>query len=223
MKTIGLPKGQMSESLLVAVVLALSGGFMDAYTYMCRGEVFANAQTGNMILFGISLAEGKLSTALSYLLPVMMFAAGIIIADVIRRKSSIFSGIHWRQLCVLIETVILFSAAFVSLELNFLANGMVSFACGIQVESFRRVRNNSMATTMCIGNLRSAMHYLCDFGFDSDRESGKRALLYGGLIAVFVCGAVLGHVCVKLYAEYAIIASSIMLLIVFLFMFKKEC
>ena len=211
----------MSESLLVAAFLALSGGYMDAYTYMCRGEVFANAQTGNMILFGISLADGRLAAALSYLLPVLMFAAGIIIADIIRRKSC--AAMHWRQICVLVEIVILFAAAFVPQELNFLANGMVSFACGIQVESFRRVRNNSMATTMCIGNLRSAMHYLCDFGLDSERESGKKALLYGAVIVIFVCGAVLGHIGVRHYAEYAIIASSIMLLIVFLFMFKKEC
>ena len=45
---------QRSESFLVGALLAVSGGFLDAYTYLCRGGVFANAQTGNMISFWMS-------------------------------------------------------------------------------------------------------------------------------------------------------------------------
>lgn len=48
---------QMSESIELGIVLALAGGFMDAYSYMCRDGVFANAQTGNMLLLGINLSE----------------------------------------------------------------------------------------------------------------------------------------------------------------------
>ena len=36
-------RGQMSEALLTAAFLSLSGGLQDAYTYIARGEVFANA------------------------------------------------------------------------------------------------------------------------------------------------------------------------------------
>ena len=32
---------QMSESIKLGVILAIAGGFMDAYSYMCRGKVFA--------------------------------------------------------------------------------------------------------------------------------------------------------------------------------------
>ena len=42
--------GQMSESFLTAVFLSLSGGQQDAYTNLFRGKVFANAQTGNIVL-----------------------------------------------------------------------------------------------------------------------------------------------------------------------------
>ena len=45
---------QPSESFLVAALLAISGGFLDAYTYVCRGGVFANAQTGNLVLLAVS-------------------------------------------------------------------------------------------------------------------------------------------------------------------------
>ena len=36
------PRGQMSESLLMSAFVILSGGLQDAYTYLCRGGVFAN-------------------------------------------------------------------------------------------------------------------------------------------------------------------------------------
>ncbi len=38
-------------------VLSVLGGFLDMYTYLCRGKVFINAITGNMVLFGLNLAN----------------------------------------------------------------------------------------------------------------------------------------------------------------------
>ena len=47
-------KKQTSETIELGIFLALAGGFMDAYSYICRGGVFANAQTGNILLFRAS-------------------------------------------------------------------------------------------------------------------------------------------------------------------------
>ena len=58
-------KFQISESIRLGAILALSGGFMDAYSYMERGEVFANAQTGNMLLF-FCISPGKQSVTLFF-------------------------------------------------------------------------------------------------------------------------------------------------------------
>ena len=41
---------QPSESLAVGFLLALTGGLLDAYSYLNRGEVFATAETGNLVL-----------------------------------------------------------------------------------------------------------------------------------------------------------------------------
>ncbi len=67
-------RGQMSEALLVGALLALAGGFMDAYTYVARGHVFANAQTGNLVLLGIHIADGEWRIAVSYLIPILTFS-----------------------------------------------------------------------------------------------------------------------------------------------------
>lgn len=68
MKQLTKKKVQMSESAVVNLILALSGGCMDAYSYLYRGEVFANAQTGNMLLFGVNAAGGDFGRSYEILL-----------------------------------------------------------------------------------------------------------------------------------------------------------
>ena len=64
-------RGQMSEALLTASFIILSGGLQDAYTYLCRGKVFANAQTGNIVLFSAYLFDGEWGHCVRYLIPVI--------------------------------------------------------------------------------------------------------------------------------------------------------
>lgn len=208
---------QMSESIRLGALLAVSGGFMDAYSYIQRDHVFANAQTGNILLFGVNLSEGNYSGAMHYFLPVLAFIAGIASAEFVRMRERNF--LHWRQVSVITEAVILAAVAFFPLSLNLPANALISFACGIQVESFRKIRGNSAATTMCIGNMRSGTQHLCQFFRDRDREHLYSAALYYGIILCFVFGAVIGNLAIDFWHEKAILCSSALLLVVFACMF----
>lgn len=79
-------KGQMSDSFRAAVFIILSGGFQDAYTYTCRGEVFANAQTGNIVLLSTAFFRSEWGTVLKYLVPVVSFLIGTAAAEFIHIK-----------------------------------------------------------------------------------------------------------------------------------------
>ena len=54
----------MSEAFLTAAFLSVSGGLQDAYTYLARGNVFANAQTGNIVLLSQHIADGDLASTI---------------------------------------------------------------------------------------------------------------------------------------------------------------
>ena len=82
----------MSESMLTASFIIVSGGLQDAYTYLCRGGVFANAQTGNIVLFSAYLFEGAWDHCLRYLIPVLSFMAGIS-----RRNASTAVSSTWKR------------------------------------------------------------------------------------------------------------------------------
>ena len=71
---------QMSDSIITAFFIILSGGFQDAYTYCIRGGVFANAQTGNIVLMSTDLFDGNFNECVRYLIPVLSFMFGIFAA-----------------------------------------------------------------------------------------------------------------------------------------------
>ena len=71
---------QMSSSLPVMILLNLSGGTQDACSYFLRDHVFANAQTGNIVLMGCHLISKNLKDSIRYFLPVAFFALGVLMA-----------------------------------------------------------------------------------------------------------------------------------------------
>ena len=102
-----VPPEKPSQSILVGCLLAASGGLQDAYTYNVRDQVFANAQTGNMVLVGQSLALGQWNVAVEHLIPVLAFAGGVFAAEVVHNRFHSRSlAFHWRQAVVLLEAVI---------------------------------------------------------------------------------------------------------------------
>lgn len=210
---------QMSESMELGVVLSIAGGFMDAYSYICRGHVFANAQTGNLLLLGVNLADGNWGVASHYLLPVLAFTLGIAAAWAVRRRKTGFSMVHWRQISVLAEIAVLIVVCFLPQSMNLLANSLTSLACGVQAESFVKIRGSAAATTMCIGNLRSGTQDVCEYFNTGDKNLLRRGLMYYGVIVCFVLGAIIGNYFVRLYAERAILGCAAALFIAFLMMF----
>ena len=218
-----VPPEQPSESILVGCLLAASGGLQDAYTYNVRDQVFANAQTGNMVLVGQSLALGQWAVAAEHLIPVVAFATGVFAAEAVRNRFHSHSlAFHWRQAVVLLEAVILLLVAFLPSQLNLLANVLVSFVCAMQVESFRKIEGNAYATTMCIGNLRSGMDSLCAFFRTRNREPLRKAGHYFAIILFFALGAGLGGWGITQFGMGTIWLSCALLVVGFLLMFLKE-
>ncbi len=208
---------QISESIELGAILALAGGFMDVYSYVGRDGVFANAQTGNILLVGVNLSEGNWAMAGRYFFPVVSFALGIMLADLVHERFG--SLIHWRQVTVFFEALILLFVSFLGADVNLLANCLTSFACGMQVESFRKIHGHGIATTMCIGNLRNALQNVDDYIITHKRGFLENGLLYFGVIFTFVFGAVLGNWCIDRLGLHAIAVASLLLFCAFAVMF----
>ena len=214
--------GQMSESFLTAVFLSLSGGLQDAYTYLFRGKVFANAQTGNIVLLSANLMDGNWERVLHYLVPLCAFALGVLTAEKMRERFREMRTLHWRQLVVLGEGLLLFLVGFLPQEQNLLANAIVSFACAMQVQAFRKVDGYAFASTMCIGDLRSGVEALCIWRKTHEPQARDRMLRYFGIILLFAIGAGIGSRSAALLGGRAIWICCGFLLVSFALMFIRE-
>lgn len=213
--------GQMSESMLNVAFLSLSGGLQDAYTYISRDGVFANAQTGNIVLLSSYIFDGDFAEASRYLIPLCAFAAGVAADEVIKHFHKAESSLHWRQSVLLTEIILLFAVGFIPNFANPLANAVVSFCCAMQVQAFRTVNGYSFASTMCIGNLRSGMDSLCAYCRSRDRDKLNKALHYFGVILLFAFGAGAGSRLVAFFGIKAIWACCVLLAVSFSLMFIK--
>ena len=216
-------KIQASESLPVVILITLSGGLQDAYTYITRSGVFANAQTGNIVLMSGALFSGEWGRAVSYLVPVLSFSAGILLSARLRARFGRRGGrMHWRQLVILLEILLLSAVALVPSGLPHLASAMVSFSCAMQVEAFRKAHGYAYASTMCIGNLRSCMESLSEYMGTKNRKDLSKAGYYALVIAVFGIGAGAGAVLSEAFSLAAILFSPLLLIISFLLMLRRH-
>ncbi|HEY3360732.1 MAG TPA: YoaK family protein [Methanosarcina sp.] len=182
-----------SESVELGILLAIVGGFLDAYTFVGRGGVFANAQTGNVVLMGIEAATGKWGQALLHAVPILAFMIGVIVAEMIKKPSMRLFISDSERAVLILETVVLFIVGFIPYTSpNIIVTVAVSFVSSVQVSSFRKLVGCAYNTTMITGNLRSATQYAYIAFTKKDNESAMQAIRYFTINFSFLAGAILG-------------------------------
>lgn len=212
-------KRQMSEAFVTSIFLALSGGLQDAYTYCIRDGVFANAQTGNVVLMSQYLMQGDFSMAGHYAVPLLSFAFGVFVAEKLQARFKYASKLHWRQGLLVLEIVLLVFVGFLPETMNVTASSVVSFVCAMQVQAFRKVNGYSYASTMCIGNMRSGVAALSAFHREHKKAQLREAYHYFGVIGFFAAGAAIGSVLVPVAGIATIFVSAVFLSVSFVIMF----
>lgn len=215
---------QVSESFLTTSLLTAVGGFLDTYSYLARGGVFANAQTGNIVLLGIHFFNGSWGSSLRYLLPVTAFSGGVIISHAIRDGVRNSQRIHWRQCLILIEILLLSVAAFLPRGgiPDTAANILISAVCAIQFSAFRKSSGYASATTFCTGNLRSGSDAFYRYRKTRNREELRKMKNYFGLILAFFTGIPIGALSVHLANEKGLFACLPIMTVAFFLMFINK-
>ena len=183
--------------------------------------MFANAQTGNIVFMGQALFAADWARLLHYLTPVSAFAAGVAAAELIRVYGQ-RGRLHWRQRVLLAEIALLFAVGFLPGSCDLAANALVSFACAMQVQAFRKVHGYPFASTMCIGNLRSGIEALVTGTRLRDGAVLRKAGHYFAVILLFALGAGLGACCMAWLGLRAIWLSCAMLCVSLCLMFRRE-
>ena len=212
-----------SEILITGMLLSFIGGFLDAYTYILRGGVFANTQTGNIILLSFNIAKFNINNILYYITPIISFILGVLLSEFIKRKFINIKLLYWTQIIVLLETIILFLIGIFGNKISdFLVNTLISFVCSLQVSSFRKINGLVYATTMCTGNLRSLCDKIYIFLFDKKKEAFKHSLIYISIILMFIIGVIIGSLAANILYHKSIFICCIILLIILFILYEEN-
>src|SRR5271163_4160568 len=127
-------------TLRFAVLLTVANSFLDAHTYLVRGGVFANVQTGNVIFFAIHLSDRHWGDSLSRLWPVFAFIAGVVLSSHIksgRVDKLVAQPLRWTMA---IQAAALAGFGFLPATLPpRLVVVPISFLGGIQIGLFRSI------------------------------------------------------------------------------------
>ena len=205
-----------SESLLFATFLTLAGGLQDGYSYALRGKVFVNALTGNVVLMAFNLAEGNFPAMLRYFIQIASFALGVYVSGRVAFSKKRRVGLHFKQRILAAAIAILVVVGFLSGELDSVANSMMAFSCGMQVNTFRKFADINAATTMCVGNVRTIMHNLAGYHHTKGvvHKETSRTVLF--IVGIFFVGALIGGLCFSLMGLKTIWLSAIFLAVSFI-------
>lgn len=205
----GVPQGvtdfDRTGTLLFALLLTATNGFLDAHTYYVRGGVFANVQTGNVIFFAIDLSELRIAAALAHVWPILAFLLGVAVAAHIKSGRIERVVAHPLRWTMAVQVVALVVIGFVPVTVpHSYVTVPIAFLAAVQMGLFRTIGDLAYLPVATTGNL---MRFV-ESGYDGliERKAGGRsaARVYGTLIAGFVAGALVGAFASRAWGAHAI-------------------
>lgn len=198
-------------------LLMMSSGLLGAFTYAIRGGVFCNAQTGNLVLFGMSLGSGSWKEAAYLLIPITAYGLGAIVSEILPISIKKAGLIRWDTLLIGFEILVTLLLGLVPENAPYqISQVAINFICSMQYNTFRQAEGVPMATTFCTNHVRQVGIHFVKWIRKGDTAYLKRCLNHGKMLLMFVIGSAVGMVLCRYFLGKAIWGASFLLLIVFI-------
>ncbi len=216
----------LCEQNWVFYTLILVSGFWGAFTYLLRGNVFCNAQTGNVVLLGLAIGSGKAKEAIYYLIPISAYLAGAFISEILPNPVKHSLMIRWDTLLIGIEAAVVIVLGFIpdSFPVQ-ISQVAINFIASMQFATFRQAQGTPMATTFATNHIRQIGIGLAkELRHRGSEDKSHRVKLkkHFLMLSFFLLGAVVGTVFCHLLGGRAIWLTAIPLLGLFFLMFHED-
>lgn len=183
-----------AQSLSNSSLLAIIGGFLDGFTYVGHGHVFANAMTGNVVLFGVYGIARSWNQSFRHLPPILTFLFGVCLARAILLPK-LRAILRYPYVSVVGVELVIFTVVGLLPDTtrDFWITTTIAFAASMQVETFRVVNGRNYNSTFTTGNLRSFSEGLFDWLFRHNVDDARaKASDFGVVCLCFLLGASTG-------------------------------
>ena len=198
----------MCERNWIFYLLMTVAGFFGAYTYLLRGNVFCNAQTGNVVLMGMALGQAKWGEALYYLIPISAYLLGAFVSELLPNPVKHHLPIRWDTLLLLIEMLVVLGLGFLPESLPVqISQVAINFIASMQYNTFRQAQGTPMATTFATNHIRQigvALAKELHHRHAENKPHREKLRKHTSMLICFIVGAVIGTVFCLLLSGKAI-------------------
>ena len=207
-----------SERYHIFILLMLSGGFMGAYSYYLKGGVFANAETANLLLLALNLANGNFQRVVQVLVPIATFFIGSFFSqlfiDRLKKK--------WPPILIACEMFLLSILSLLPQDAPFIIFHItIALISSMQYNTFQKSHGVVLSTLFCTAHLRGAGASLYNFLKEKDSLVARTTLYHIGLILTFILGAIVCAIASKAMGTHTLFLSLIPLFFVLWEMIRK--
>ena len=212
------------EKYHVFLLLIFVAGFYGAYTLTVRGHVFSNAQTANLVLFGIAIADNNFSKAASIFSSMTAYVIGTMLSD---RLAWLFHKIHflrWDTLLIGIDIIIITILGLLpSYTSDIIYTSSIGFMCAMQFNTFRQSEGIPMSTTFVTNHVRQTGSYFVRWLRKREEKTYLiRFLKHLGMIITFITGVIVSTILGHLFKSSAILFANIILIILFIDLLRAD-
>ena len=182
------------EKYYIFELLTVAGGMMGLYTYSLRGQVFCNAQTGNIVKMAAAIGWGRYRVAMYYVIPFIAYVAGTILSEILPEKVRQAHFIRWDTLLVGIEIAVLFLVGFIPFTWpDQIVQVIICFLCAMQFNTFRQAEGVPMAPTFLTNHVRQIGVSVARIIKHHEQEAEARAKMFKHvkIILAFMLGGII--------------------------------
>lgn len=201
----------MCERKWVYHLLIVVAGFFGAYTFLLRGNVFCNAQTGNVVLMGMALGAGKWSKALYYLIPISAYLMGAFVSELLPNPVKHHLPVRWDTLLVATEMTAVLVLGFIPESAPVqISQVTVNFIASMQYNTFRQAQGVPMATTFATNHIRQIGVGLAKevrHLHTKNKSHREKLRQHFEMLICFLAGAVIGTILCNAFVGKAIWAT----------------
>lgn len=199
------PVQRTTTTLRFALLITLASGFLDSYTFLVRGGVFANVQTANVILMGIGLSDRHWAEALLHLWPILAFLLGVTLAVHIKSGKVDHLLDHPIRWTIGLQAVVLAAVGFVPTSVpHTWVTVPIAFCTAMTVTMFRNIGELGYFAVATTGNLMHMIEYGYAASVDKRADAMTAFSTYARVAGTFAAGALIGAIATQLLDAHAV-------------------
>ena len=197
------------QSKRLALFLTFCAGYVDAYTFIVRGNTLVAGQTGNVVFLSVGLIQHNVSDASAKVMTLLAFMMGVLLLTVYKEKLRI---VKKPILSVIPLAVLSLIIGFVpqTVEDIYLVPPL-AFCMGLVTTAFGEVSGIAYNNAFMTGNIKRTMLAFGDYFRTKHTPFLREGLIFISLLSSFVFGVVFSAYLTIYYQEKTILGVPLMM------------